>query len=396
MIAVTKSVSAWYNLPMRQTNDSKRPLCGFFIKAVISTALIWLGLSWPKILAGKSAWIEANYSETIYQWIRRAISSVTSLVSFSLAELILYALVLFSAGLLVTRFLQMLFRKGGMLRLLKSVASLALTAGILLNLFYATWGFNYFRQPLSERMGLEITQRGTDELEAFVLDTASRASELRSTLHENANGVFTPEEPLRSIFDQLPQAYRALSQEFPVFYGDVTRAKSVLWSNGLSAQGISGVYIGLTAEPNVNVFQPPLLVYQAAAHEMAHQMGIASENEAEFTAYLACEHSSNPNVRYSGLIFALIISGNALYKADPERYLEATKTYGDAIWRDLSDYDAYWDSFDGEVQESADKRNDAYLKHNSQQSGILSYGESVDLLLAYAAKYGSAGHFTQN
>ncbi len=396
MIAVTKSVSAWYNLPMRQTNDSKRPLSGFFIKAVISAGLIWLGLSWPKILAGKSAWIEANYSETIYQWIRRVISSVTSLVSFSLAELILYALVLFSAGLLVTRLLQMLFRKGGMLQLLKSVASLALTAGIILNLFYATWGFNYFRQPLSERMGLEITQRGTDELEAFVLDTASRASELRSTLHENANGVFTPEEPLRSIFDRLPQAYRVLSQEFPVFYGDVTRAKSVLWSNGLSAQGISGVYIGLTAEPNVNVLQPPLLVYQAAAHEMAHQMGIASENEAEFTAYLACENSDDPNVRYSGLIFALIISGNALYQADPDRYIGATETYGDAIWRDLSDYDAYWDSFDGEVQQSADKRNDAYLKHNSQQSGILSYGESVDLLLAYDAKYDSGGDLTSN
>ncbi|MPM17541.1 hypothetical protein SDC9_63937 [bioreactor metagenome] len=170
----------------------------------------------------------------------------------------------------------------------------------------------------------------------------------------------------------------------------------MLWSNGLSAQGISGIYIGLTAEPNVNVLQPPLLVYQAAAHEMAHQMGIASENEAEFTAYLACENSSDPNVRYSGLIFALIISGNALYKADSERYLEATKTYGDAIWRDLSDYDAYWDSFDEEVQQSADKRNDAYLKHNSQQSGILSYGESVDLLLAYAAKYGSAFDYALN
>ena len=378
---------------MRQINDSKRPLGGFIIKTAVSAGMIWLGLSWPKILAGKSAWIEANYSETVYQWIRRAISSVTSLVSFSLAELILYALVLFSAGLLVTRLLT-LFCKGGVLRLLKSIASLALTAGILINLFYATWGFNYFRKPLSERMGLEITQRGTDELEAFVLDTASRASRLRSTQHENETGVFSPEESLRSIFDRLPQAYQTLSQEFPVFYGDVTRAKSVLWSNGLSEQGISGVFIGLTAEPNVNVLQPPLLVYQAAAHEMAHQMGIASENEAEFTAYLASEHSGDPNVRYSGLIFALIISGNALYKADPERYLEVTKTYGDAIWRDLSDYDAYWDSFDEEVQQSADKRNDAYLKHNSQQSGILSYGESVDLLLAFYAKYGSAGMST--
>lgn len=381
---------------MRQRNDSKRPLSGFIIKAAFAAALIWLGLSWPRIFAGKSAWIEANYSETTYQWIRRAISSVTSLLSISLAELILYALVVFSVVLLVTRFLQMVLRKGGVLRFFRSVASLALTAGIILNLFYVTWGFNYFRQPLYERMGLEIVQRGTDELEAFVLDTAEKARTLRETLCEDTDGVFSPEESTRSIFDQLPQAYRALSAKLPLFYGDVTRAKSVLWSNGLSAQGISGIYIGLTAEPNVNVIQPPLLVYQAATHEMAHQMGIASENEAEFTAYLACENSSDPNVRYSGLIFALIISGNALYKADSERYLEATKTYGDAIWRDLSDYDAYWDSFDEEVQQSADKRNDAYLKHNSQQSGILSYGESVDLLLAYAAKYGSAFDYALN
>jgi len=54
----------------------------------------------------------------------------------------------------------------------------------------------------------------------------------------------------------------------------------------------------------------------------------------------------------------------------------------------LEAYDAYWHMFDGEVRESADKRNDVYLKHNSQPSGILSYGESVDLMLAFTAKYG--------
>jgi hypothetical protein len=111
-----------------------------------------------------------------------------------------------------------------------------------------------------------------------------------------------------------------------------------------------------------------------AAHEMAHQTGIASENEAEFTAYLACMFSSDPNVRYSGLIYALIVSGNALYQADPDRYLAAAETYSDAIWCDLADYDAYWDSFDGDVRESADKRNDAYLKHNAQESGVKSMG----------------------
>ena len=83
---------------------------------------------------------------------------------------------------------------------------------------------------------------------------------------------------------------------------------------------------------------------------------------------------------------ALILAGNALYQSDADRYLAAAETYGEAIWRDLEDYDAYWSAFSGEIRESADKRNDAYLKHNSQQSGIKSYGESVDLMLAFEAK----------
>ncbi len=339
-------------------------------------------------MSGKGEWIEAHYSETIYQTIRRAISAANSLVPWSIAEFLLYGLTLGAAVLLIVRIVQLCMRRIPFRRFAGFAVSLLLAAGVILNLFYVTWGFNYFREPLYKRMELEVKQRSVDELESFVLKTAAETRELRASLDENEAGVFSPAKSVSEVFDQLPDAYVELSRDYPVFQPDVTRAKQVFWSRGLSWQGISGVYIGITAEPNVNIDQPPLLVYQAAAHEMAHQNGIASENEAEFTAYLACRYSDDPNVRYSGLIYALIVSGNALYDADSERYLVATEQYGDAIWRDLQAYNAYWDAFDGEARQSADRRNDAYLKHNSQPSGIKSYGESVDLLLAFAAKYG--------
>jgi hypothetical protein len=364
------------------------PLGGTIVRLAIALALALVGFSWPRVFAGQSAWVEAHYSETIYQGIRRVISAITSLLPFSLAELLLYALVAGIPALLLIRLIQWLLRVSDGKRFMRTIASVLLTGAIILNLFYVTWGFNYFREPLAQRLGLDVSSRPVVELEAFVWRTAEEASALRKTLPEDEQGVFAPTESMQSIFGKLPEAYAALASDYPTFQPDPTRAKPVLWSRGLSWQGIAGVYIGLTAEPNVNADQPPLLLYQAAAHEMAHQTGIASENEAEFTAYLACRYSSDPAVRYSGLMNALILAGNALYKADSTRYLAATLAYGDAVWRDLEAYDAYWHRFDGEVRESADKRNDVYLKHNSQLSGILSYGESVDLMLAFAAKYG--------
>lgn len=367
---------------------ANRPACirKTIAKVSISIALGALGLSWPSLLANRSAWIETHYSETVYQSIRRVISAVTSLVPISIAELLIYALALLIPALIIWRILQTALRRITFPRLLQTLASVLLAAAIVLNLFYFTWGFNYFREPLSKRMGLNITSRSVDELEDFVLRTAEKARALRASLPEDRNGVFSPVESDQQMINALPEAYAALSARYPVFQADTTRAKRVLWSRGLSWQGIAGIYIGLTAEPNINADQPPLLLFHAAAHEMAHQTGLASENEAEFTAYLACLSSQDPNVQYSGLMNALILAGNALYHADSERYLAATALYGDAIWRDLKDYDAYWSAFKGEIRESADKRNDAYLKHNSQQSGTKSYGESVDLMLAFEAK----------
>jgi len=355
-----------------------------------AAALIFLGLSWPRLLAGKSAWVERVYSEGVYLFIRRIISAVTSLVPFSIAEFLLYVIVISVALLFITRLIQLFFAQNGFARLMRSLASILLTGGIVLNLFYLTWGFNYFREPLAQRMELTVTSRSVDELEAFVRKTAAEARALRKTLPENEQGVFEPMESTSALFQKLPEAYVSLHNEISVIPSDATRAKQIFWSEGLSWQGISGIYIGLSAEPNVNSDQPPLLLYQAAAHEMAHQTGIASENEAELVGFLACQRSSDPAIRYSGLAYALVVAGNALFDADSARYLAVTDTYGDAIWRDFSAYNAYWKSYSGEIRENADRRNDAYLKHNSQTSGIKSYGEAVDLLLAYEAKYGAS------
>ena len=281
----------------------------------------------------------------------------------------------------------MLLKKTDPVRFVRMLVRLVILAGAVWNLFYVTWGFNYFRAPLQDRLAVTVEARPKEELYALTVELATLASETRANLSEDENGVFRyGSGGYREKFSTLPEAYAVLSEREPCFSGKVTAAKPVAWSEGLSWSGISGIYIGLTAEPNVNVDQIPLLQASAAAHEMAHQLGIASENEAEFTGTLACISSSDPEIRYSGLANALILCGNALYRADPGLYTEARTFYSDAVIRDFRAHNAYWDAFEGPAEETVTQMNDSYLKHNAQESGVRSYGESVDLLLAYREK----------
>lgn len=354
--------------------------------------LIPLGLLLPHLFAGRSAWIESVYCARLYPAIRAVLSTLTGWFPFSLAEWLLYALVIGIPLLLLVQGVRALRKRIPLHRFLSALLSVCIAGGVALNLFYATWGLLYFRQPLSSRMGLAVEARPVEELAALTELLAARAAVLREQVREDASGVFTAD--IDACFAALPEAYAALSSADSTFAGRVTRAKRVAWSRGLSRLGISGIYIGLTAEPNVNVDQPPLLMLHGAVHEMAHQLGLASENEAEFAAFLACARADAPAVRYSSAMHALILCGNALYSADADRYFAIRDAhYSEGMLRDLADYSAYWDAFEGPAQEMANSMNDSYLKHNAQASGVKSYGEVVDLLLALHAAGGETALF---
>jgi hypothetical protein len=255
--------------------------------------------------------------------------------------------------------------------------------GILFNAFYFQWGFNYSRPTLGSLLGLNTRPRPEGELEELCYMLADRAIVLRDQVNEDENGIFYLPEGYREHFLRIPEAYRKLGSNIPFFSQKVYPAKSVLNSKGLSYSGISGIYIPFTAEPNVNIDQPPLLLLSSAAHESAHFIGVAREDEANFVAYLACIQSDDPAIEYSGIMLALVNAGNKLNSVDHDAYTELRKYYSEGMTRDISDYKAYWADFEGPVEEAASNLNDSYLKFNGQEDGVKSYGAMVDLLLAY-------------
>ena len=86
----------------------------------------------------------------------------------------------------------------------------------------------------------------------------------------------------------------------------------------MSAMNFTGVYFALSPGSPTSTWTPPPACSPATiAHELAHQRGIASEQECNFLAVLASTTCGDPVYEYSGWLMGYIHLGNALYQADP-------------------------------------------------------------------------------
>ena len=364
-------------------NTAKKNGWGHLLKRCLWLLLIPLGLILARLAKGDPEGVERLFSAKIYPWIANAVSSLTSRIYGSLAEVLIIAGVALIVLFIIWNFVRLFMRRIKPVRILHKIVSLGITAGVLLVLFYSMWGFNYYRPTLSALMELDVRERSNDELETLCIKLRDDAIALRAQVQEDGDGVFYVKEGYRTVFSELPAAYRTLSEKLDIIRCEPVAAKGVKLSYAMSYTGISGIYIPFTAEANVNTDQPPLLLYNAAAHEMAHFQGVAREDEANFIAYLACIESDDPAIRYSGVMSALIYSANQLYSVDAAAHSALVSSYSEGMRRDINAYNVYWKSFEGPVEEFTDDLNDSYLKFNDQENGVKSYGMMVDLLLAY-------------
>ena len=145
----------------------------------------------------------------------------------------------------------------------------------------------------------------------------------------------------------------------------------------------TGFYFPFTGEANLNIDSPACYLPSTIAHEMAHQRGIASEQECNFIAIAASTTAQSPAYRYSGWLMGFTYLSNALYRADPEAWQAVRVLLPDTVVADLRDNSAYWAAFEGPVNDAAQKVYDSFLKSSGESRGTQSYGTVVDMLMAY-------------
>ncbi len=362
------------------------------MKRLLKLKRSWILLLYPLaflslFIASRSAWAaEHIFARGIFKAVKWVMSHVTGLLPFSLMELGILVLPVAAVVILIVFIIHMVRdKKERGFRLAKGILNCFCIGGVVVFLLFIGCSVNYYRYTLAEHLNLTIEPASGEELYELVVSLAQETSKVRTQLteYEDEEGVYQLSCSEKELGKKAVSAFARLAEQYPIFDGYYPQPKRIMLSRLMSETQLTGVFCPFTMEANVNIDISDYSIGSTMCHELAHLNGFIREDEANYIAYLAACASDDPELRYSGLMEALILSGNALSRKNAELYRQAWEYYSDGVIRDLAANSHYWKQFeDTVISNTTEKLNDAYLKANNQEDGVQSYGRMVDLLLA--------------
>ncbi len=342
-----------------------------------------------KVAAGQPDWVEHFYTGTFFKYLSQSLRFAFGWLAFPVGQFVFYGLI---AGVLiwVCRLLQKLLQKKigkKQFALDFAFGVIAIIAGFYF-LFNAMWGLNYYRHPVHKITQLDTSAFSKTELRDMSARLIALSNQSRRQL--TADTLSPLHFPLshKQILDKAPLGFKPLSQKYPALSYVQPSVKSVLVPQLMSYFGIAGIYFPFTGEANVNMDPPPYLLPETVCHEMAHQIGIAPEDEANFVAYLACQLNPEPAFQYSGNLMAMRYTMNRLYWEDSTTYYQHLQTLSPGVICDLEAARTYWNSFDNLIEAAGRVLHHLFLKANNQTEGVRTYSRVVELLMGEYRKNG--------
>ncbi len=246
------------------------------------------------------------------------------------------------------------------------------------------YGLNYYAGSLATDIRMEVVDATQDELKDAAVYYRDKANELASQITRN-NG-----EPVYPGFRELAEAagdgFHSLTYDryLSVFAGSTLPVKELGWADMYTAMGYTGFTMFLTGEAAVNPQIPAISLPFTMCHEMSHRMCIASEDDANFAAFLACQANAKAEFQYSGYFMAYRYCVNALSQISPQIAQQVTAGENELLARDLLSYNQF---FARNTRDTAKKFantvNDTYLKTSGEEEGIAAYDQVYKLLVSW-------------
>nr|WP_321222759.1 DUF3810 domain-containing protein [uncultured Psychroserpens sp.] len=329
-----------------------------------------------KILAHYPTFVESVYSHGVYIWISKTMRYAFGWLPFSVGDILYTLLVIY-----ILRWFY-LNRK----RIYKDtkhwVLDIMTAVSVGYFAFHILWAFNYYRLPLHKSLNIEHDYT-TTELVNLTQQLINKTNTLQLLLAKVDTSKVVVPYSKSEILKMIPDGYDNLSKVFPYLKYQPRSIKPSLYSIPLTYMGFSGYLNPFTNEAQVDGLIPSYKFPTTGSHEVAHQLGYAAENEANFIGSMAAMHHPDVYFNYSGHAFALRHCLGELYKRDITLYEQNLAQLNKGVLKNYQEVRDFWDAYQNPLEPIFKSTYDGFLKTNNQSGGMESYSYVVALLVNY-------------
>lgn len=266
----------------------------------------------------RTASFQEFYRHNIFLPLQRLRSRAFNHFNFSIGDVIYLTLLLLLLFLLI-RLLVFLFMHRKRKEKISQALITFITAVIAIySLFVLLWGGNYARPGIASQWVVADNHSWNDS--SIVWLNKFLIGKLNTTALEKM-------PPSGSLEEVSRTARKLYTNSLGDFY-DYLKIKPASLGNGLNYFGIQGYYNPLSGEGQFNTHLPDFMHPFVVAHEMAHQTGIAAEDDANLMAYIICSSAPQPVFRYSAYLNLFTYAFSELKEKLPQ--------YSDLLWDQLN------------------------------------------------------------
>jgi hypothetical protein len=271
--------------------------------------------------------------------------------------------------------------------------------------FQLIWGFNYMQPDPTNAFNLKVqtpknVQIAQTELNQLTNELIQELNQTRKELSKNNEIAPNFEQTLAKVQD----AYGRISKTYPKLHVQNQSVKKAIFPNLGDYIGFLAFYQPITAEAIIRSDLPMMTQPYTIAHEMAHQLGYASETEANFIAFVVATEADDPMLRYSMLLqmftYAqdaqlLLIAGTKGFDAWKAQIAENKAMLSPAVLKDRAEIKAFFVARAGKQIQASNELYDQFLKWNQQAAGLDSYADVLKWVRAYRLKTDSSTSYSR-
>jgi len=245
--------------------------------------------------------------------------------------------------------------------------------------FYWSWGFNYNKKSNFEQ--LKTKEYSVEDLYVTVEYYIEETNNLNIKISKKKENKV---QSSYSFNDLKNKCVSSITNEEWLFQNKKINnfpVKKSIFSNPLSYMGFTGYINPFTLEANINYNIPKISIPVTICHEIAHQIGYAFEDEANYIAIKALSNSNDNFLRYSGNLMAVQYLLSEIRKNDIDKHDGYIKELNTGVIKNIQDKNEYYLKYKSKYKVFFKKNYDAFLKSNNQKAGIKTYSLVVDLLI---------------